>query len=537
MKTLPVYRLVPPTRLRADRLKDLAKKLFDEENFSVAEINGRSLLKTPTKLIDIDIQTGALWAADLAQLWNLEAKPNLPDKEKARSTADDFAKKNNLLPTADSRFVFEPLDAAGSFVSIFDTMTRKREDRQLDFRVNYGLRLIVEDPVRGGEIRVPVIGGPEKIGVTIGDAGKVISYNNSWKPLDSVETKANLISRDDADKQFKGLTSRLKVESFEADLAYSYTRSSDNIEFLCPVWAYRAVSKIGDRKFPLRIITLAATEFGPKPVAAEVQPARSKAPLPRNWETMVKRDIMAIDPYEAGTSWIGSIGGLGGSKKNAQGFVDGLKNAGWKINFNWGDCNAWESDWHANDDYYVDAADIVFYTGHADGNGWLLVDPTTCNWDPLSNTEVGAKLGNPSDMWGQQDLEWMIIAACGPLEDDLISKGGGNAIQRWMGIFDGMHILLGYGAVTYDNEEEGKRFVKYAREGQTIIHAWFRAAQEIQPSTNGYGAPFGPKIYAAAIYAYRSGQISPFNDHLWGYGSVAPDPTSPNVIVCMWVPC
>jgi hypothetical protein len=508
-------------------------------SISLAGNDGRSLLTTPTKLVDVDIQTGALWAADQTQLWNLEIKPKLPNKERAGLIADEYAKKNNLLPViaGDSRFKFERLPAVGSFAAIFDSNTGKREDRQLDLKVNYDLRLTVEDPERGSEISVPVIGGTKKVGITIGDVERVIAYNNSWQALGSIDTQSNAIPRTTADKQFKNLTSRMKIESFDTNLAYVYGSTSNNSEYLTPAWVYRATTNVEGRNMPLRNIILPASEFGPKLAPAEVQSARSNAPLPRNWETAVKGDIRAIDPYEAGTSWIGSIGGLSGSNKNAQGFVDGMKNAGWKINFNWGNCNAWESDWHKNDDYYVDASDIVFYTGHADGNGWLLVNPSNCAWDTLSYTEVGPAPGTPADMWGEQDLEWIIIAACGPLEDNIISKGGGNAIQRWKGIFDGMHILMGYGAVTYDNEEEGKRFVKYAREGQTLIHAWFRTAQEIQPSSNGYTPPFGPTVYAAALYAYKSGQQSPFNDHLWGYGSVAPDPISPNVFVCMWVPC
>jgi len=381
------------------------------------------------------------------------------------------------------------------------------------------------------------LGVPKKIGITVGDGGRVIAYNNSWQATESVETQSNAVPKATADRQFKNLTSRLKLESSEASLAYSYVRAANNMEYLTPVWLYKATANIEGRKMPLRNIVLPASEYGPNPAAEVFQNPRLNALLPRNWETMVKRDLLTLDPYEAGTSWIGSIGGLGGSQKNAQGFVDGLKNAGWKINFNWGNCNAWESDWHENDDYYVDAADIVFYTGHADGNGWLLVKPGTCAWDALSYTEVGAAPGMPSDMYGQQDLEWIVIAACGPLEDDIISKGGGNAITRWRPIFDGLHILLGYGAVTYDNEEEGKRFVQYAREGQSLINAWFRTAQEIQPSMNYYGAPFGPRVYAAALWAYKSGTNSPYNDHLWGYGSVAPDPVLPNIYVCMWVPC
>jgi hypothetical protein len=221
---------------------------------------------------------------------------------------------------------------------------------------------------------------------------------------------------------------------------------------------------------------------------------------------------------------------------NAQGFIDGLADAGWKINFNWGDCNAWEDDWHENDDVWVDAADFVFYTGHAGGDGWMLVDPDDCSDDWLVHPEVGADPDVPSDLWGQNDLEWAIVAACGPLEDDLLAEGGGDVLERWDGAFDGLHILMGYGAVTFDNEDEGKTMVKYAREGQLLIDAWFRTAQEIQPSGNGCDAPYGPTIWVGAMWADKGGQASPRGDHLWGCGSVAPDPREANSFTCMWVP-
>ena len=141
-------------------------------------------------------------------------------------------------------------------------------------------------------------------------------------------------------------------------------------------------------------------------------------------------------PWEAGTSWIGESGGLGGSKDNAQGFVDEWRSAGWKINFNWGDSNAWESDWRRNDDSWVDAADFVFYTGHANMNGWVLANPDD---GFLDFSEIGNAPQSPGDLWGQNDLEWAIIAACGPLQDDILYPGGGDVLSRWDGIFDGMH--------------------------------------------------------------------------------------------------
>jgi uncharacterized protein DUF6345 len=131
---------------------------------------------------------------------------------------------------------------------------------------------------------------------------------------------------------------------------------------------------------------------------------------------------------------------------------------------------------------------------------------------------------------------WVIVAACGPLQDDLLAAGGGDVLTRWDGAFDGLHTLMGYGAITFDNTDEGQRIVKYAKQGTPLIDAWFRTAQEIQPSTNGAGAPDGPDVWVGAMWVTKAG-ADPRSDHLWGHGSVSPDPTSPTGLTCMWTTC
>ena len=386
-----------------------------------------------------------------------------------------------------------------------------------------------------------ILAGIGKIVVTLGNRCQVIAYNREWRDADGVEMRAPVISQEESYGHFRERTSGLEIDSVESSLAYKVFELDSERAFLCPVWVYRASARFGGRSIPLRNIFLPATEFGPEPPEQPPQPKRKKLATPAPWAEGVPKDyqkrtlaLIAPSAYEAGTSWIGESGGLAGSRNNAKGFVDELRADGWTTNFNWGDQNAWESDWRLNDDQWVDAADFVFYTGHADGNGWVLSNPDDGS---LDYTEVGAAPGNPGDLYGQQDLEWMIIAACGPLEDDLISAGGGDVFDRWDGAFDGLHLLMGYGAVTFDNEAEGNTVVKYARQGSTLVDAWFRTGREIQPSTNGYEAPFGPTVWVGTMYAYRSDQTSPGSDHLWGHGSVAPDPRSPNVFVAMWTPC
>jgi hypothetical protein len=539
MGTLPIYRLNKDDPA-LDDVHDLARKSLGLEDYSLHQAGSRRLVRSITKRVDIDIDRGAVWAADHAELWRPERTPQLPNAQKAREIVEGLIKRDQLIPqVGHDRFVIEPLGVAGSRVATLDKKSGQRRNRQLDQRVSYGARMVVSDPETGSTLHAPVIGGGGKFAVTLGSEGKVIGYNRSWLPIDTTERHATYIPRKEADARFRQLTSHLNVKHFDADLAYTQVQLSMDQRYLCPVWAYRASAQVKAHEFPLRIISLPATEFGPEVRPIEPHPKRSKREIPWGLHRMArKRGLAAVNPYEAGTSWIGQVGGLSGSPKNAQGFVDGLREAGWTINFNWGDCNAWESDWHENDDVWVDAADFVFYTGHAGVDGWMLVEPGTCNGDWLTPPEVGGAPETPGDIWGQQDLEWIIIAACGPLEDDIISSpGGGNVLERWDGAFDGLHILMGYGAVTFDNEEEGKRVIQYAREGQRLIDAWFRTGQEIQPATNGWPAPYGPTIYVGAMWASKSGQPSPADDHLWGYGSVATDPTSPDSFTCMWIPC
>ncbi len=539
---LPIYRLAVPQFSDA-QLEELATRAFGMDSYAAQRISDRLRLSTATKLFDVNLKTGSMWIADQSQLWKPNTEPRLIGVNEAESAAQRYLQKYALLPKSggDIELRVEPISTAGTRVATFNTSTQKRQDRQLDVHISFGVKVAVPSAEGASRNFLPVLGEIGKIGVSLGNEGQIIAHNGAWRPVDGVETQSPIIPQEESDARFRRLVAALRIESFESSLAYQAFALDGERTYLCPVRVYRASARFGDRIIPLRNILLPATEFGPELAPQPPQPPRSKRATPAPWARGIpedyKRRTLALSrtsPYEAGTSWIGLSGGLPGSKNNAKGFCDELRAAGWNINFNWGDQNAWETDWNRNDDDWVDAADFVFYTGHADGNGWVLTSPDD---NTLDYTEVGSTPENPGDLYGQLDLEWVIIAACGPLEDDTISAGGGDVIARWDGAFDGLHLLLGYGAVTNDNEEEGKRVIQYARQGSTLIDAWFRTGREIQPSNNGWPAPFGPTVWVGVMYAYNSGQTSPLNDHLWGYGSVAPDPKSPKIFEAMWAPC
>lgn len=544
---LPIYRLSAP-EVSSDKVRQLAQATLGISE-DAQKYDDRLAIKSGSRLVEVDARSGAVWVADQAQMWNPELKPQLPDEQRSRAIAEEFLAQNKLMPQKESEkySTVSFVNVASTQAAYFDVASRKRTEQKLDMQVNYATQVRVP----GMNAELPVVGGGGEVSVTLGDQGKLIGYQSLLRNIEGVETESPVIPKARADEQFKQMTKGLKLRSYDAQLAYYSAPTGVEQKFLYPVWVYRATAVFGTETVPLRIVTLPATEFGPKmPPPVPIEQRTDK-------DTPTRRSTMDEDKAEregglkgnqnhpsrpapesgtareGGSSFIGVSGGLSGSAGNVQGFVNGLSADGWAINFKWGDANAFESDWRRDDDNWVDAADFVFYTGHANMNGWVLSNPDDTF---LNFSEVGASPQTPGDLWGQQDLEWAIIAACGPLQDNLISPGGGDVFARWDGAFDGLHQLLGYGAITFDNDQEGARVVQYARGGDTLINAWFRAAKEIQPATNGAAAPDGPTIRVGVMYVGRSG-VSPGSDHIWGHGSVSADPTSPTFFVAMWSPC
>jgi hypothetical protein len=507
---------------------DLAKRLFElKDDFELFETKSNRVLRSAQHTVEIAPASGGIWAIDKTQLWEPSIRPDLPSVDEAVSKANGFVHQGDLLPKLKGPFKYGKPIVGGTHYAL--RKGGERENRCLDVQIAH--------PIFVDEF--PIVGGGGDFTITLGHQAKVIGFSGCWRPIKGM-FEAKLIERRKADEQFRVMTQGLKIDSFDASLAYYSAPAFSQQEFLYPVYVYRATALFGKRRVPLRQIMIPATDFGPSIVLSEAQPLRKKKDRPAflgKEKAKEQRRSFATRspwrPWEAGASWIGQSGGLIGSQANAQGFVDEWAAAGWHIDFNWGDHNAWESDWRRNDDTWVDNADFVFYTGHADGNGWVLSPPDD---DRLDFSEIGASPKTPGDLWGQSDLEWVIIAACGPLEDDLLAAGGGDVLARWDGAFDGMHILMGYGSVTNDNTDEGRKISQYAKGGSTLIDAWFRTAKEIQPSSNGWPAPFGPTVYVGAMWVGR-GSIDPYKDHAWDFGSVSADPTSPTWLAAMWTMC
>ncbi|MGD9850888.1 MAG: DUF6345 domain-containing protein [Nitrospirales bacterium] len=547
-QTLPVFALAPGQADPAKGATLLASLLQNQlPQGTKPEDRGPVLLfRAGSKEVEIEKVSGGVFLRDTKQLWNPLLTPRLPNRDQVKSIADRFLGENRLLPAGDNRL---KVSFAGfSETGAGEDIPGKIDRHILDIQANYQVEVAVPGP-KGQSMFLPVVGGGGEFKVAVGDGGAVIGHNGVWRPITGVASEEPVLPKSEAEAHFRKMmeTGKMRVTKVSSFLAYFSAPAFERQTHLAPVWVVGGEALLGEEPIYFRNAIIAATKYGPiMPAIKPKNRAKDERPQPpsldpdeaigsqkRDWLDPLYRfaemfglaatPAWAAGGLEAGTSWIGPSQGLNGSPANAQGFVNGLAAAGWNINFNWGEANAFESDWRSNNASWVDAADIVFYTGHAGPNSWVLNQPQDTS---LHFNEVGNSPGSPNDLYGNNDLEWMIIAACGPHQSSHFMGNVGNAFDRWRGIFDGLHVFLGYGAVTYDNTSEGGRVIQLARQGWTIIDAWFRTAWEIQPATNNSSAPNGPTIFVTAMYAYK-GNHETRNDHLHGMGSTVSDPTNP----------
>ena len=214
---------------------------------------------------------------------------------------------------------------------------------------------------------------------------------------------------------------------------------------------------------------------------------------------------------DVGTEWVGKSMGLNGSSQNAGGFALTFILNGVNVAFNWGDYNAWEQDFKdpvfagGDDTNWADNVDAVFYTGHANGDGFSFPGAMTDGF-----------LHYDDARWGQNDLEWITVAACGPLQ---FTSGGRDWWQRWGPAFHGLHLINGYQTITFDNTREGSLYAELLLAGWTVRQAWMQTAIDVQPATY----ETGKKIYMGVMGVFGPNDQTNWDDHFHARGTVTPD--------------
>lgn len=473
-------------------------------------------------LVEIDRRSGALFLADESVFMNPEAKTAAPDEDVARRAADAFVRRQTLLPTDQDIKV----DFSGySFSGVSIEEGGRRVERKLDRHVNYRVA------VQADGQDYPVVGGGGEFKVVAGPGGRVVGFTGVWRPISGIAEKVKVKSKEQALADWRAAAGNAKLSNPSMYLAYYSAPGFERQEFLAPVWVLSAQIDANGRQMPLRVQIIPATDkYGPKLATARPSMPKRPAGLPRNELQPVGSDFIGQQPpirslpsplqkkglldflvpsahaqvYETrveadsqcATWWV--TDGLPRVIANRQGFLDGCRAHGFTVTSDWGDANAWEEDWTTYDDTIegVDAQDIVFYTGHADSLGWALSPPRDGSVAP---GDLGRD-GMTDDRYGKNDLEHLIVAACGPHQHAGFVAGGGDAVARWERIFNGLHTFQGYGSVTFDTDAEGRRFMELIRSGRSVIAAWLRTGIDVQPATNGERAPDGPNIYVTGMW-------------------------------------
>ncbi len=214
--------------------------------------------------------------------------------------------------------------------------------------------------------------------------------------------------------------------------------------------------------------------------------------------------------WEAVEDYHGSATNLPATIPEGEKFQDAISDysATWSTDFRWTDDLAWERDFKdpsngGTDESWADDVDLMLFAGHGNRNGFRFgveVDDNRAHYED-------AQLGD-------RDLEWLIVDACQVLRDDE------EKWQRWgWPVFQGLHYVLGYSSNTSDVDTRGRDFVKYAMHHRwSVRNAWIRATIL---SENGS---------TAAYMRADDGASNTYDDHLWGFGYVSPDPANPTTL-------
>ena len=151
------------------------------------------------------------------------------------------------------------------------------------------------------------------------------------------------------------------------------------------------------------------------------------------------------------------------------GFLNGMTSRGHQEAFNWGNGNAFETDFRdvalgGNDNNWIDNVDIAHFSSHgATGSnnvyqGFFGSQVTACTW--RSNQ---ARYG---DDW---NLEYLCLDTCNSLE---LTR---DLVQTWQGAFQRLHQIFGFTDLVSDSWWTGGRgynFGRRAGNNEVLSTAW-----------------------------------------------------------------
>ncbi len=172
-----------------------------------------------------------------------------------------------------------------------------------------------------------------------------------------------------------------------------------------------------------------------------------------------------------GVEWINTFSGpckqhnLSNRANDAEGFQAAMASAGNTSVFDWGDDNAWETDFRApafggDSLNWSDNVNFCYFTDHGGNSGSVFNIAFTAKHDNCLGT---------SDQWtlGAKSLKWVVFDTC-----DLVLDTTVGSIVEWFGPMQGVHIVFGFVGLGYDDGGRGSSFGSDAAADAPLSNAW-----------------------------------------------------------------
>ncbi|MCU7851966.1 MAG: hypothetical protein KZQ80_07115 [Candidatus Thiodiazotropha sp. (ex Monitilora ramsayi)] len=292
-------------------------------------------------------------------------------------------------------------------------------------------------------------------------------------------------------------------------LAYFAPPMSERIEILAPSIRCEAVDAEGVAS--QIYFVPAAVDAKPTQIEPTEQKYRSKlfGMLDFDINLGIIRDAhAAFNRRDVGSEGTGPCSGLPHTATNIASFNDRMILDGVAVQFSWLDANAWEQDWKdpsfsGDDQDWVDDVDMAYWQGHGSPGGFSFSGCSSNDDTFLSNSDA---------LWGNRNVEWISLFTCLVLASE---SGGDRWWERWGSAFDRLHQINSFDTVSYHSSQHGGIFANYMLRNNpmTVRQAWAQASIDDQPA----------QVIWATMGVISNGNLSNYNDHYWGKGSVGPD--------------
>jgi hypothetical protein len=159
----------------------------------------------------------------------------------------------------------------------------------------------------------------------------------------------------------------------------------------------------------------------------------------------------------------------------AEGFYNTMGSHGHARVFDWGDDNAWETDFRHPD--FGSGGDSLNWS---DDVHFCFFDDHGGNWDNVLHiafSHAHNQCLSPSNTWrlGRKNLKWFVACGC----EGVLNTKADHIVSVWGGPMQGVHLVLGYIGDSHDTwwtDDLGEDFADDICDGDVIASSWIDRA-------------------------------------------------------------